>query len=134
MTKAELKRINKESYDFLKSRSGNKVELDYHMHNIASALSDSFDWLNPEANYDAHSKHNEPYFTDWTKPLPLQGFADKPKIPYRFFFNYDLRYLQHDIKTSTDRYKSSLRISVPAARYELPDIEETTPIFSKSVV
>jgi hypothetical protein len=64
MTKAELRRINREALDFRKSRSGNNVELQYHMENIACALSGSFDWLNPEANNDAHSKHNEPYFTD----------------------------------------------------------------------
>ena len=104
------------------------------MQNIAAALSDSFDWLNPEANIDVRGRQTVTYFTDWTKPLPYQGFLEKPKIPYMFFFNYDLRYLHNDLKASKERYKSSLRISVPAARYELPDIEETAPIFSKSVV
>ena len=50
LTKAELRRINRDALDFLKSRSGNKMELEFHMENIASAMSGKFDWLNPEAN------------------------------------------------------------------------------------
>ena len=42
-------------------------------------MSGKFDWLNPEVNIDISSKnHEKPYFTDWTKPLPLQGFPEKP--------------------------------------------------------
>lgn len=135
LTKAELRRINRDAFDFLKSRSGNKVELEYHMENIASAMSGKFDWLNPEANFDIHSgKPDKPYFTDWTKPLPLHGFPEKPKIPYRFFFNKDLQYLQLSLEKSKEIYASSLTISVPAARYEIPAIEESTLIFSNSIV
>jgi hypothetical protein len=62
------------------------MEFEFYMQNIAIAMSGKFDWLNPEANFDIHSgKPDKPYFTDWTKPLPLQGFPEKPKIPYRFF-------------------------------------------------
>lgn len=47
LTKAELRRINRVAREFLKSRSGNEMELDFHMQNIASAMSGKFDWLNP---------------------------------------------------------------------------------------
>ena len=105
------------------------------MQNIASAMSADFDWLNPEVNIDLSSKnHEKPYFTDWTKPLPLKGFPDKPKIPYSFFFNKDLRNIQLTQETSKSKYASSLTISVPAARYEIPAIEETTRVFSNSIV
>ena len=135
LTKAELRRINKDAQDFLKSRSGNQIEYEFHMQNIASAIYGQFDWLNPEVNFDARSRnHNKPYFTDWTKPLPLQGFPDKPKIPYQFFFNKDLRNLQLTQDNSKQKYTSSLTISVPAARYEVPAIEESTPVFSNSIV
>lgn len=53
LTKAELKRINRDAQDFLKSRSGNKMEYEFHMQNIASAMSSQFDWLNPDVNFDA---------------------------------------------------------------------------------
>lgn len=135
LTKAELRRVNREAFDFLKSRSGNKVELEYHMENIVSAISGKFDWLNPESNFDIHSgKPDKPYFTDWTKPLPLQGFEDKPRIPYQFFFNKYFHYLQYAQETSKERYASSLTIYVSAARYEIPGIEESNPIFCDNVV
>ena len=94
-------------------------------------MSGQFDWLNPEVNFDARSrKHDKPYFTDWTKPLTLHGFPEKRKIPYQFFFNKDLCNLQLTEDNSKRKYTSSLTISVPAARYEVPAIEESTPVFS----
>ncbi|MCO6516373.1 MAG: hypothetical protein J6586_07735, partial [Snodgrassella sp.] len=135
LTKTELRRINKDAQDFLKKRSGNKVEYEFHLQNIASAMSAEFDWLNPEMNIDLSSKnHEKPYFTDWTKPLPLTGFPDKPKLPYSYFFNKDLRNIQLTQEKPKKKYASSLTISVPAARYEIPAIEETTRVFSNSIV
>ena len=92
-------------------------------------MSGKFDWVNPEANFDTFcGKPDKPYFTDWTQPLPLTGIPAKLKIPYRFFFNKDLDYLQHAHETSKHRYASSLTLSVPAARFENHAIKETAPI------
>jgi DNA polymerase III delta subunit len=56
------------------------MEYEFHMQNIASAMSEQFDWLNPEANFDARSQNLiKPFVTDWTKPLPLLGFPEKTK-------------------------------------------------------
>ena len=76
----------------------------------------------------------KPYFTDWTKPLPLTGFPDKPKLPYSYFFNKDLQNIKLTQEKNKKKYASSLTISVPAARYEIPAIEETTRVFSNSIV
>lgn len=93
LTKTELRRINKDAQVFLKKRSGNQMEYEFHMQNIASAMSAQFDWLNPEVYFDAQNPI-KPFVTDWTKPLPLLGFPEKPKIPYTRFFNKDLNNLQ----------------------------------------
>ena len=92
LTKAELRQINKDAQDFLKKRSGNQTEYEFHMQNIASAMSSEFDWLNPDVNFNP-KKPIKPFVTDWTKPLPLLGFPEKPKIPYKRFFNKDLHNL-----------------------------------------
>ena len=98
-------------------------------------MSAEFDWLNPEMNIDFSSKnHEKPYFTDWTKPLPLTGFPEKPKLPYSYFFNKDLQNIKLTQEKNKKKYASSLTISVPAARYEIPAIEETTRVFSNSIV
>jgi hypothetical protein len=133
LTKAELRRINRDAQEFLKKRSGNQTEYEFHLQNIASAMSSEFDWLNPDVNY--HPKKSvKPFIIDWTKPLPLTGFPEKPKLPYKRFFNKDLHNLRLSDDTSKRRVSSSLTISVPAARYDIPAIEETAPIFSDSVV
>ena len=103
------------------------------MQNIASAMSSEFDWLNPDVNLNP-KKPIKPFVTNWTKPLPLLGFPEKPKIPYKRFFNKDLHNLRLSDDTSKRRVTSSLTISVPAARYDIPAIEESAPIFSDSVV
>lgn len=96
-------------------------------------MSSEFDWLNPDVNFNP-KKPIKPFVTDWTKPLPLLGFPEKPKIPYKRFFNKDLHNLRFSDDTSKRRVTSSLTISVPAARYDIPVIEESAPIFSDSVI
>ena len=60
----------------------------------------------------------------WIGPLPMVGRPDKPKIPFRFFFNNDLKYLQNGHETSKHNNASSLNYIILAVRYEHPDIEQ----------
>ena len=52
MTKSELKRIKNDAFLLLKNSSESAIEVEYHLENIARAMSNNMDWLNPEANID----------------------------------------------------------------------------------
>ena len=82
MTKKELRRFKNDSFNLLKEKSVNAVELENHLENIARAMSNDIDWLNHESNVDNSSGKNGPYFRDCTKPLPMLGRPNKPKIPF----------------------------------------------------
>ena len=135
MTKKELRRFKNDSFNLLKEKSVSAVELENHLENIARAMSNDIDWLNPESNVDNSSGKDGPYFTDWTKPLPMLGRPNKPKIPFWFFFNNDLEYLQHEHETLKQKYASSLTYEIPVARYEHTSIEEMkASLFSDTIV
>jgi hypothetical protein len=134
MSKKELRRVKNAAFNLLKDRSANSVELEYHLENIARAMSNDIDWLNPESNIDYYSKKKGPYYTDWTKPLPLVRKPKQEKIPYKFFFNNDLEFLQHGNKIEK-KYATSLTFSIPAARYLNNAIEEeASDLFIDKVV
>jgi hypothetical protein len=71
LSKKELRRVKNAAFNLLKDRSANSVELEYYLENIARAMSNNIDWINQESNIDYYSKKQGPYYTDWTKPLPL---------------------------------------------------------------
>ena len=45
MNKKELKRVKNAAFNHLKDRSSTAVKLEYHLENIARAMSTDFDWL-----------------------------------------------------------------------------------------
>ncbi|GKA96498.1 retrovirus-related pol polyprotein from transposon TNT 1-94, partial [Tanacetum coccineum] len=62
------------------------------------ALSEKLDWENPKGG---------DYPFDLSKPLPLIKGGKRQRVPFKFFINNDLKYLQGGISTMT--YTSTLR-------------------------
>ncbi|GJT99242.1 hypothetical protein Tco_1094760 [Tanacetum coccineum] len=79
------------------------------------ALSEKHDWENLEG---------DDYPFDLSKPLPLITRGKRQKVPFEFFFNNDLKYLQGGILTMT--YTASTT-KTKAAQYDLPGIEDMVP-------
>lgn len=133
MNKKELLRIKNDAFNLLKDRSANSIELEYHLENIARAMSSNIDWINPESRVDPVTKKSAPYITDWSKPLPLIGKPKEPKIPYIYFFNTDLEFLQHG--NNFQKYYATSITKIPAARYLNNAIEEeATRLFIDKLV
>jgi hypothetical protein len=122
MNKKELRRIKNTAFNLLRDRSANSIELEYHLENIVRAMSSNIDWINPESRVDPVTKKSAPYITDWSKPLPLIGKPKEPKIPFIYFFNTDLEFLQHG-NAFENRYATSIT-KIPAAWYLNNAIEE----------
>ncbi|GJU92202.1 hypothetical protein Tco_1304625 [Tanacetum coccineum] len=64
------------------------------------------------------------YPFDLSKPLLLITHGKRQKVPFEFFINNDLKYLQRGISTMT--YTTSTT-KTKAARYDLPVIEDMVP-------
>ncbi|GJT92469.1 hypothetical protein Tco_1081314 [Tanacetum coccineum] len=79
------------------------------------ALSEKLDWENPEGG---------DYPFDLSKPLPLIMHGKRQRVPFEFFINNDLKYLQGGISTMT--YTMST-IKTKATKYDLPGIKDMVP-------
>ncbi|GJU82706.1 hypothetical protein Tco_1285071 [Tanacetum coccineum] len=64
------------------------------------------------------------YLFDLSKPLPLITRGKCQKVPFEFFINNDLKYLQGGISAMT--YMTSTT-KTKAAQYDLPSIEDMVP-------
>ncbi|GKC61472.1 hypothetical protein Tco_1089070, partial [Tanacetum coccineum] len=64
------------------------------------------------------------YPFDLSKPLPLITRGKRQRVPFEFFINNDLKYLQGGVSTMT--YTTSTTKS-KAAQYDLPGIEDMVP-------
>ncbi|GKF37605.1 hypothetical protein Tco_0114363, partial [Tanacetum coccineum] len=76
---------------------------------------EKLDWENPEGG---------DYPFDLSKPLPLIKRGKRQRVPFKFFINNDLKYLQGGISTIT--YMTSTT-KTKATKYDLPDIEYMVP-------
>ncbi|GKE30761.1 hypothetical protein Tco_1446145, partial [Tanacetum coccineum] len=74
------------------------------------ALSEKLDWENPKGG---------DYPFDLSKPLPLIKRGKRQRVPFEFFIDNDLKYLQGGISTMT--YTTSTT-KTKAAKYDLPGI------------
>nr|GEU66662.1 hypothetical protein [Tanacetum cinerariifolium] len=72
------------SFRLLKGTRSNYVELEYDFEECYKALSEKLDWDNPEGYA---------YPFDLTKPLPLVMNGNRQMVPFDYFFNNDLKYL-----------------------------------------
>ncbi|GKC68518.1 hypothetical protein Tco_1101116, partial [Tanacetum coccineum] len=79
------------------------------------ALSEKLDWENPKGG---------DYPFDLSKPLPLITRGNRQRVPFQFFINNDLKYLQRGVSTMT--YTTSTT-KTKAAKYDLPGIKDMVP-------
>ncbi|GKC43719.1 hypothetical protein Tco_1061441 [Tanacetum coccineum] len=98
----------------LKGTRSNYAKLEYDFEECYKALSEKLDWENPEGG---------DYPFDLSKPLPLIT-GKRQRVPFEFFINNDLKYLQGGISTMT--YTTSTT-KIKAAKYDLPGIEYMVP-------
>ncbi|GJZ27225.1 hypothetical protein Tco_0571478 [Tanacetum coccineum] len=89
--------------------------LDVHNATSSFMLSEKLDWENPEGG---------DYPFDLSKPLPLITRGKRQRVPFEFFINNDLKYLQGGISTMT--YTTSTT-KTKAMKYDLPGIEDMVP-------
>ncbi|GJU05621.1 hypothetical protein Tco_1122051 [Tanacetum coccineum] len=76
---------------------------------------EKLDWENPKSG---------DYPFDLSKPLPLIKRGKRQRVPFKFFINNDLKYLQGGVSTMT--YTTSTT-KTKAAKYDLPSIEDMVP-------
>ncbi|GJR89500.1 hypothetical protein Tco_0213511 [Tanacetum coccineum] len=103
------------AFRLLKGTRSNYAELEYDFEECYKALSEKLDWENPEGG---------DYPFDLSKPLPLITHGKRQRVPFEFFINNDLKYLQGG--TSTMTYTTSTT-KIKAAKYDLPGIEDMVP-------
>ncbi|GJU59967.1 hypothetical protein Tco_1237733 [Tanacetum coccineum] len=103
------------AFRLLKGTRSNYVELEYNFEECYKALSKKLDWENPEGG---------DYPFDLSKPFPLITHGKRQRVPFEFFINNDLKYLQGGISTMT--YTTSTT-KIKAAKYDLPGIEDMVP-------
>ncbi|GJZ02004.1 hypothetical protein Tco_0519965 [Tanacetum coccineum] len=103
------------AFRLLKGTRSNYAELEYDFKECYKALSEKLDWENPEGG---------DYPFDLSKPIPLITRGNRQRVPFEFFINNDLKYLQGGVSTMT--YTTSTTKS-KAAKYDLPGIEDMVP-------
>ncbi|GJU84660.1 hypothetical protein Tco_1292206 [Tanacetum coccineum] len=103
------------AFRLLKGTRSNYAELEYDFEECYKALSEKLDWENPEGG---------DYPFDLSKPLPLITHGNRQRVPFEFFINNDLKYLQGGVSTMT--YTTSTTKS-KVAKYDLPGIEDMVP-------
>ncbi|GKA30396.1 hypothetical protein Tco_0716701 [Tanacetum coccineum] len=79
------------------------------------ALLEKLNWENPEGG-------DYPFYL--SKPLPLSTHGKHQRVPFEYFINNDLKYLQGGVSTMT--YTTSTT-KTKAAQYDLPGIEDMVP-------
>ncbi|GJR92416.1 hypothetical protein Tco_0264590 [Tanacetum coccineum] len=109
------------AFRLLKGTCSNYAELEYDFEECYKALSEKLNWENPKGG---------DYPFDLSKPLPLIQHGKHQRVPFEFFINNDLKYLQGGILTMT--YTTSTT-KTKAAQYDLPGIEDMVPNIWSSV-
>ncbi|GKC69123.1 hypothetical protein Tco_1115006 [Tanacetum coccineum] len=80
------------AFRLLKGTRSSYAELEYDFEECYKALSEKLDRENPEGG---------DYPFDLSKPLPLINSGKHQRVPFEFFINNDLKYLQGGISTMT---------------------------------
>ncbi|GKD11943.1 hypothetical protein Tco_1196350, partial [Tanacetum coccineum] len=80
------------AFRLLKGTRSNYAELEYDFEECYKALSKKLDWENPKGG---------DYPFDLSKPFPLIKRRKRQRVPFKFFINNDLKYLQGGISTMT---------------------------------
>ncbi|GKA69063.1 hypothetical protein Tco_0775127 [Tanacetum coccineum] len=100
------------AFRLLKGTRSNYVELEYDFEECYKALLEKIDWENPEGG---------DYPFDFSKPLFLITRGKHQRVPFEYFINNDLKYLQGGVSAMT--YTTSTT-KIKAAQYDLPGIED----------
>ncbi|GJY08668.1 hypothetical protein Tco_0375722 [Tanacetum coccineum] len=100
------------AFKLLKGTRSNFAELEYDFEECYKALSEKLNWENPEGG---------DYPFDLSKPLPLITRGKRQRVPFEYFINNDLKYLQGGVSTMT--YTTSTT-KTKAAQYDLPGIKD----------
>ncbi|GJR33091.1 hypothetical protein Tco_1109323 [Tanacetum coccineum] len=79
-------------FRLLKGIRSNYAKLEYNFEECYKALLEKLDWENPKGG---------DYPFDLSKPLPLIKSGKRQRVPFEFFINNDLKYLQGGISTMT---------------------------------
>ncbi|GJU66220.1 hypothetical protein Tco_1252479 [Tanacetum coccineum] len=103
------------AFRLLKGTRSNYAKLEYDFEECYKARSEKLDWENPKGG---------DYPFDLSKPLPLIMCGNRQRVPFEFFINNDLKYLQGGITIMT--YTTSTT-KTNAAIYDLPGIEDMVP-------
>ncbi|GJZ61353.1 hypothetical protein Tco_0617490 [Tanacetum coccineum] len=103
------------AFRLLKRTRSNYAELEYDFKECYKAILEKLDWENSEGG---------DYPFDLSKPLPLITRGKRQRVPFKFFINNDLKYLQRGISAMT--YTTSTT-KTKAAKYDLPGIEDMVP-------
>ncbi|GJX46551.1 hypothetical protein Tco_0271741 [Tanacetum coccineum] len=114
-TKSQPKSSGKPEFKLLKGTRSNFAELEYDFKECYKALSENLDWENPKGS---------DYLFDLSKPLPLITRGKHQRVPFEYFINNDLEYLQGGVSIMT--YMTSTT-KTKAAQYDLPGIEDKVP-------
>ncbi|GJY99243.1 hypothetical protein Tco_0516673 [Tanacetum coccineum] len=99
----------------LKGTHSNFNKLEYDFEECYKALSKKLDWENPEGG---------DYPFNISKPLPLITRGERQRVPFEYFINNDLKYLQGGVSTMTYTMSTT---KTKAAQYDLPSIEDMVP-------
>ncbi|GKB94820.1 hypothetical protein Tco_0980957 [Tanacetum coccineum] len=100
------------TFRLLKGTRSNYAKLEYDFEKCYKALSEKLDWENPKGG---------DYPFDLSKALPLIKRGKRQRVPFEFFINNDLKYLQGGISTMTYTVSTT---KTKAAKYDLPGIED----------
>ncbi|GKF18538.1 hypothetical protein Tco_0063456, partial [Tanacetum coccineum] len=103
------------AFKLLKGTRSNYAELEYDFEECYKALSEKLDWENPKGG---------DYPFDLSKPIPLITRGKCQRVPFEYFINNDLKYLQGGVSTMT--YTTSTT-KTQTAQYDLPGIENMVP-------
>ncbi|GJW41127.1 hypothetical protein Tco_0066972 [Tanacetum coccineum] len=103
------------AFRLLKGTRSSYAKLEYDFEECYKALSEKLDWENPEGS---------DYPFDLSKPFPLITYGNRQRVPFKFFINNDLKYLQGGISTMTCTTSTT---KTKAAQYDLPGIEDMVP-------
>ncbi|GKD65977.1 hypothetical protein Tco_1308085 [Tanacetum coccineum] len=103
------------AFKLLKGTRSNFAELEYDFEECYKALSEKLDWENPEGG---------DYPFDLSKSLPLITHGKHQRVPFEYFINNDLKYLQGGVSTMTYMMSTT---KTKDAQYDLPCIKDMVP-------
>ncbi|GJR20849.1 hypothetical protein Tco_0969376 [Tanacetum coccineum] len=106
----EIEEHSNRLLELLKGTRSNYAELEYDFEECYKALLEKLDWENPEGG---------DYPFDLSKPLPLIKRGKRQRVPFEFFINNDLKYLQEEFPTMT----YTTQLPDKAAKYDLPALK-----------